>query len=427
MATNVGRPQQSQLPKPGTKPSAPPVKAKRESGRTYMFEGRSRATGQVTKGEVIARSEAEAREKLQMRGIQATSLTKMKKGRSRKITTKDVAVFARQFATMMKAGLPLLQAFEIVAKGHSNPSMTQLLMDIRADIEQGASLAQAFAKYPQHFDMLFINLVAAGEQGGVLESLLDKLATYMEKTEGIKRKVKSALMYPTLVSTFAVALIILMMVFVLPTFKEIYSGMGAKLPGLTQWLMDTSDFFVANVFYILAVLVGVFVVWKQAYKKSYALRKAVDRFMLKVPIFGPIVEKSTISRWGRTCATLFAAGVPLVEALSSVGGASGNIIFQEETEKVRQQVEQGSGLTSALIKTGLFPNMFLQMCAIGEESGSLDDMLNKAATYFDEEVDAAVGTLSSLMEPLVMVVLGSIVGTIMIGMYLPMFSMGNAI
>lgn len=399
----------------------------KQSGNTFMYEGRNLATGQMTKGEVVAKNEKDAREKLMRKGIQTVSLNKLKKSRSKPIKAQDVTVFTRQLATMMKAGLPLLQAFEIVAKGHSNPSMTKLLMNVRGDIEQGASMAQAFAKYPKYFDRLYVNLVQAGEQGGVLESLLDKLATYMEKTQMIKKKVKGALMYPAIVVTVAVALIILMMMFVLPAFKEVYAGMGAKLPGLTQWLMDTSDAFVANGVYIIGGII-IFVWGTMAfYKRSFEFQKRVDAMLLKAPIFGPIVQKSTIARWGRTLSTLFTAGVPLVEALDSVGGASGNIIYEQATQKIRAQVEQGASLTSCMMKADIFPNMFLQMAAIGEESGSLDDMLDKASSYYEEEVDTAVETLSSMMEPLIMLVLGSIVGVILIGMYLPLFNLGNAV
>lgn len=398
-----------------------------KGGKTFNFEGRSRANGQVVKGDVIAKNENDAREKLMRRGIQVTSLTKIKKGRTKKITSQDVTVFARQLATMMKAGLPLLQAFEIVAKGHSNPAMTKLLMDVRSDIEQGASLAGAFAKHPKYFDKLFCNLVAAGEMGGVLETLLDKLATYMEKTESIKKKVKSALMYPAVVITVALALIILMMMFVLPSFKNIYEGMGAKLPAITEVLMNMSDFFVANGIYVIIGLIAFVVIVIQTHKRSPTMQKRFDALLLKVPIFGPIVQKATVARWGRTTATLFMAGVPLVEALESVAGASGNIIYEEATFKIRQQVAQGSSLTSAMQKADLFPNMFLQMAAIGEESGSLDDMLDKASEFYEEEVDTAVATLSTLMEPLIMVVLGGIVGFILIAMYLPLFGIGDVV
>ncbi len=407
--------------------------APKESGSTFMFEGLSRSTNQSVKGEVIARNEKEAREKLMRKGIKVISVVKVKKSRRKKITQADVTVFARQLATMMKAGLPLLQAFEIVAKGHSNPSMTDLLMNIRSDIEQGSSMSRAFAKHPKYFDDLFCNLVAAGESGGVLEDLLDKLATYKEKTESIKKKVKSALMYPSMVIIVAIALIVVMMMFVLPSFKSVYEGMGAELPALTQVLMGISDFFVGrplflpNGLWLILGLIGAGYGLVQWHKNSPAFQKRVDSWMLKAPIFGPIVEKAAIARWGRTTATLFGAGVPLVEALESVAGASGNILYEEATHKIRSQVSQGASLTACMLGTGLFPNMFLQMSSIGEESGSLDDMLNKASEYYEEEVDTAVANISSLMEPIIMVVLGGIVGVILVALYLPLFNLGNVV
>ncbi|MDO5686020.1 MAG: type II secretion system F family protein [Neisseria sp.] len=415
------------------KPAARRPAPKKESGSTFAFEGLNRSTKQAVKGEVIARNEQEARDKLMRKGIQVISVIKVKKTRRKKITKGDVTVFARQLATMMKAGLPLLQAFEIVAKGHSNPSMTDLLMNIRGDIEQGSSMSRAFAKHPKYFDNLFCNLVAAGESGGVLEDLLDKLATYMEKTESIKKKVKSALTYPTMVIVVAIALIIVMMMFVLPSFKSVYDSMGAKLPGLTQWLMDMSDFFMARPLFIpngvlfIFGIVGLIIGLMQWQKRSPAFQKRVDGWMLKAPIFGPIVQKAAIARWGRTTATLFGAGVPLVEALESVAGAAGNVLYEEATHKIRAQVSQGASLTACMLGTGLFPNMFMQMASIGEESGSLDDMLNRAAAYFEEEVDTAVANISSMMEPIIMVVLGGIVGVIMVALYLPLFNLGNVV
>lgn len=398
---------------------------KKEKGNRFSFEGKSRANQQVVRGEVIAKNENEAREKLARRGVQVLHLQKLKTARRKKIKHSDVTLFARQLATMMKAGLPLLQAFEIVAKGHSNASMTDLLMDVRSDIEQGTSLSGAFGKHPKYFDKLFCSLVEAGEAGGVLDSLLDKLATYMEKTAAIKRKVKGALMYPTAVIIVAVALIVLMMLFVLPSFGKIYDGLGAELPYLTQIVMNISDFFVDNWWWMLIVSIVLVVVIKVSYSRSFAMQKAWDKFLLNMPIFGQIVKKAAIARWARTTATLFTAGVPLVEALESVAGAAGNIWYEEGTFHIRSQIQQGTSLTSAMQETNLFPNMVLQMAAIGEESGSVDDMLNKAAEFYEDEVDQAVATLSSLMEPIIMVVLGSIVGFLLIAMYLPLFNIGN--
>lgn len=408
-----------------TSKTASKTTIKKEKGNRFSFEGKSRANQQVVRGEVIAKNENDAREKLARRGVQVLHLRKMKTARRKKIKQSDVTLFARQLATMMKAGLPLLQAFEIVAKGHSNASMTDLLMDVRSDIEQGTSLSSAFGKHPKYFDKLFCSLVEAGEAGGVLDSLLDKLATYMEKTAAIKRRVKGALMYPAAVIVVAIALIVLMMLFVLPSFGKIYEGLGAELPYLTQVVMSISDFFVANWWWMLLVVVAAAVAIKISYSRSFAMQKAWDKFLLTMPIFGNIVKKAAIARWARTTATLFAAGVPLVEALESVAGAAGNIWYEEGTYQIRSQIQQGTSLTSAMQETDLFPNMVLQMAAIGEESGSVDDMLNKAAEFYEDEVDQAVDTLSSLMEPIIMVVLGSIVGFLLIAMYLPLFNIGN--
>ncbi|EGV36794.1 PilG protein [Neisseria weaveri ATCC 51223] len=328
---------------------------------------------------------------------------------------------------MMKAGLLLMQAFEIVARGHSNPAMTQMLMQIRADVEQGSSLSKAFSKHPKYFDRFYCNLIAAGETGGVLEGLLEKLALYKEKTQAIKKKVKSALVYPVAVIVVAVALLIVMMMFVLPAFKEVYSNMGAELPGMTQIVMGMSDFFVANGWLIIiGLILAGFGLYKW-HQHSPSFQRKVDVLLLKLPIFGPIVRKAIIARWARTTATLFAAGVPLVEALDSIAGAAGNALYEEATHDIRSKVTQGLSLTSSMQSTDLFPNMVLQMASIGEESGSLDDMLNKAAEFYEDEVDNAVSQLSSLMEPIIMVVLGLMIGFILISMYLPLFNLGNVV
>lgn len=401
--------------------------APKNKGKRFTFEGKNLSTDQVVRGEVVAKDEEEAKKKLQRRGIRPLRVSKVKSVRKRRITQEDITVFTRQLATMMKAGLPLMQAFEIVARGHSNPSMTQMLMDVRADVEQGSSLAKSFAKYPKYFDRFYCNLVAAGEAGGVLESLLDKLAIYKEKTQAIKKKVKTALTYPIAIVVVAITLIFVMMIFVLPAFKEVYSGMGAELPALTQMVMNLSDFFVEyGWMMIIAMIVGAFGLYKW-YEKSPALQKRVDAMMLRLPIFGSIVRKATIARWARTTSTLFAAGVPLVEVLDSVAGASGNILYEEATHDIRAKVTQGLSLTSSMQATELFPNMVLQMAAIGEESGSLDDMLNKAAEFYEDEVDNAVSQLSSLMEPIIMVVLGSLIGVLLVAMYLPLFNLGNVV
>ena len=399
----------------------------KQTGKRFSFEGKNLSTEQIVRGEVVAKDEAEARAKLSRRQIKVIQITKMKVSRQKRITQADITVFTRQLATMMKAGLPLMQAFDIVAKGHSNASMTKLLMDIRGDIEQGTSMADAFAKHPKYFDRFYSNLVRAGEAGGVLESLLDKLATYKEKTQAIKKKVKSALTYPAAVLVVAIALVIVMMMFVLPEFGKVYDGMGVALPALTQFMMNISDFFVAYGWLVIIGLIGSVVGFYQWLQRSPKLQKRVDALLLKMPIFGGIVRKATIARWARTTSTLFAAGVPLVETLDSVAGASGNIIYEEATQEIRSKVNQGISLTSGMVATDLFPNMMVQMASIGEESGALDDMLNKAAEFYEDEVDNAVSQLSSLMEPIIMVVLGGIIGVILVAMYLPLFNLGNVV
>jgi len=399
--------------------------ANKNKGKRFTFEGRNLSTDQIVRGEVVAKDEEEARKKLQRRGIRPLRVSKVKSTRKKRITQEDITVFTRQLATMMKAGLPLMQAFEIVARGHSNPSMTQMLMQVRADVEQGSALGKSFSKYPKYFDRFYCNLVSAGETGGVLEGLLDKLAVYKEKTQAIKKKVKTALTYPIAIMVVAVALIFVMMMFVLPAFGEVYSSMGAELPGLTQIVMSMSKFFVKYGWVmIVAIILAGFGLYK-LHQKSPAFQKRVDSIMLRLPIFGPIVRKATIARWSRTTATLFAAGVPLVEVLDSVAGAAGNILYEEATKDIQAKVTQGLSLTSSMQSTEMFPNMIIQMAAIGEESGSLDDMLNKAAEFYEEEVDNSVSQLSSLMEPVIMVVLGSTIGVLLVAMYLPLFNLGN--
>ena len=400
---------------------------KKDKGKRFTFEGRHTQSEQIVRGEVVAENEDDARRKLQRRGIKPLRISKVKATRNKRISQQDITVFTRQLATMMKAGLPLMQAFEIVARGHSNPAMTQLLMTVRSDVEQGSSMGKAFAKHPKYFDRFYCNLISAGEAGGVLEHLLDKLALYKEKTQAIKKKVKSALTYPIAVIVVAIALVLVMMMFVLPSFGKIYEGMGAELPWLTQQMMNLSDFFVQYGWAIILALVGGVVAFVKIHERSPAVQKRVDAWLLKMPIFGNIVRKATIARWARTTASLFAAGVPLVEALDSVAGAAGNILYEEATREIRSKVNQGMSLTSGMQSTELFPNMVLQMASIGEESGSLDDMLNKAAEFYEDEVDNAVAQLSSLMEPIIMVVLGSIIGVILVAMYLPLFSMGDVI
>ena len=399
----------------------------RSKGKRFTFEGKNIETERLVRGEVVAKDEEEARKKLQRRGIRPLRISKVKTARKRRITQEDITVFTRQLATMMKAGLPLMQAFEIVARGHSNPSMTEMLMQVRSDVEQGSALGKSFSKYPKYFDRFYCNLVSAGESGGVLESLLDKLAVYKEKTQAIKKKVKTALTYPIAIIVVAIALIFIMMMFVLPAFKEVYANMGAELPSLTQLVMSLSDLFVDyGWIMIILLIVSAFGLYK-LHEKSPTFQKRIDALILRLPVFGAIVRKATIARWARTTSTLFAAGVPLVEVLDSVAGASGNILYEEATQDIRAKVTQGLSLTSSMQSTDMFPNMVIQMAAIGEESGSLDDMLNKAAEFYEDEVDNSVSRLSHLMEPIIMVVLGSLIGILLIAMYLPLFNLGNVV
>lgn len=399
----------------------------RSKGKRFTFEGKNIETERLVRGEVVAKDEEEARKKLQRRGIRPLRISKVKTARKRRITQEDITVFTRQLATMMKAGLPLMQAFEIVARGHSNPSMTEMLMQVRSDVEQGSALGKSFSQYPKYFDRFYCNLVSAGESGGVLESLLDKLAVYKEKTQAIKKKVKTALTYPIAIIVVAIALIFIMMMFVLPAFKEVYANMGAELPGLTQLVMSLSDLFVDYGWIMIILLIASAFGLYKLHEKSPTFQKRIDALILRLPIFGTIVRKATIARWARTTSTLFAAGVPLVEVLDSVAGASGNILYEEATQDIRAKVTQGLSLTSSMQSTDMFPNMVIQMAAIGEESGSLDDMLNKAAEFYEDEVDNSVSRLSALMEPIIMVVLGSLIGILLIAMYLPLFNLGNVV
>lgn len=399
--------------------------AKKE--KRFIFEGRHSASDKLVNGEVSAFTEEEARKKLAKRGIRPLQITRVKTSSKRKITQEDITVFTRQLSTMIKAGLPLMQAFEIVARGHGNPSMTEMLMEIRGEVEQGSSLSRAFSNHPKYFDRFYCNLVAAGETGGVLESLLDKLAIYKEKTQAIRKKVKTALTYPVSVIAVAIGLVFVMMIFVLPAFKEVYANMGAELPALTQTVMDMSDFFVSYGWMVLIALGFAIYGFLKLKARSIKIQRRMDAILLRMPIFGDIVRKGTIARWGRTTATLIAAGVPLVDVLDSTVGAAGNLIYEEATREIRTRVIQGLSMTSGMRATELFPNMMLQMSSIGEESGSLDDMLNKAAEFYEDEVDNAVGRLSAMMEPIIIVILGLVIGTLLVAMYLPLFNLGNVV
>lgn len=399
--------------------------AKKE--KRFIFEGRHSASDKLVNGEVSAFTEEEARKKLAKRGIRPLQITRVKTSSKRKITQEDITVFTRQLSTMIKAGLPLMQAFEIVARGHGNPSMTEMLMEIRGEVEQGSSLSRAFSNHPKYFDRFYCNLVAADETGGVLESLLDKLAIYKEKTQAIRKKVKTALTYPVSVIAVAIGLVFVMMIFVLPAFKEVYANMGAELPALTQTVMDMSDFFVSYGWMVLIALGFAIYGFLKLKARSIKIQRRMDAILLRMPIFGDIVRKGTIARWGRTTATLIAAGVPLVDVLDSTAGAAGNLIYEEATREIRTRVIQGLSMTSGMRATELFPNMMLQMSSIGEESGSLDDMLNKAAEFYEDEVDNAVGRLSAMMEPIIIVILGLVIGTLLVAMYLPLFNLGNVV
>jgi type IV pilus assembly protein PilC len=404
------------------------VAARAKSVKDFVFdwEGKDR-NGKVVRGETRAGGENQVQATLRRQGIFVTKVKKRRMRAGKRIKPKDIALFTRQLATMMKAGVPLMQSFDIVGRGNANPSVTKLLNDIRVDIETGTSLSAAFRKYPQHFNSLYCNLVEVGEAAGILEGLLDRLATYMEKTEAIKSKIKSALMYPIAVLIVAFVVVTLIMLFVIPAFKQVFSSFGADLPAPTLLVISMSEFFVE--YWYLVTIVPVFGVYLflRAWKRSEKIQIFMDRLLLKIPIFGDLINKSAIARWTRTLSTMFAAGVPLVESLDAVGGAAGNIVYKQATDKIQQEVATGTSLTAAMTNANLFPNMVLQMSSIGEESGSLDHMLGKAADFYEDEVDEMVAGLSSLMEPIIIVVLGTIIGGIVISMYLPIFKLGQVV
>ena len=393
---------------------------------SYSWSGKDKS-GKIVKGEMRAGGEHVVMATLRRQGIQVANVKKQSMRGGKAITDQDITIFTRQLAVMMKAGVPLLQAFDIVGKGHANPSVGKLLLDIKTEVETGSSLSTAFRKYPQYFDQLFCNLVGAGEQAGILDSLLDRLATYKEKILAIKKKIKGALFYPVSIIVVALVITAVIMIFVIPTFKDLFKGFGADLPAPTQVVMAMSDWFVGNWYILFPSIIGV--VWATLwfYKRSTAMQNAVDRLMLRLPIFGDVIRKASIARWCRTLSTMFAAGVPLVEALDSVAGAAGNHVYFVATKKIQQEVSTGTGLTVAMQNSNVFPSMVLQMTAIGEESGALDAMLSKVADFFEAEVDEAVEALSSLMEPLIMVVLGGLIGGLVVAMYLPIFKMGSAV
>src|SRR5688572_7336365 len=390
----------------------------------FEWEGKDR-NGKQVRGETRAAGENQVMAALRRQGVSPTKIKKRRMRSGSKIKPKDIAIFTRQLATMMKAGVPLLQSFDIVGRGNANASVTKLLNDIRTDVETGTSLSAAFRKYPLYFDSLYCNLVEAGEAAGILEGLLDRLATYMEKTEAIKSKIKAALMYPIAVVVVAFVVVSVIMIFVIPAFKEVFTSFGADLPAPTLFVIAISEFFVAWWWLIFGGLGGGFYFFMQAWRRNEKVQQFMDRVMLKLPVFGDLVYKSVLARWTRTLATMFAAGVPLVEALDSVGGASGNYVYQEATERIQGEVMTGTQLTVAMQNVNVFPAMVIQMVSIGEETGALDAMLGKIADFYEQEVDDAVEALSSLMEPVIMVVLGTLIGGMVIAMYLPIFKMGQ--
>jgi type IV pilus assembly protein PilC len=392
----------------------------------FEWEGRDR-NGKSVRGETRAAGENQVMASLRRQGVSPIKIKKRRMRSGQKIRPKDIAIFTRQLATMMKAGVPLLQSFDIVGRGNANASVTKLLNDIRTDVETGTSLSAAFRKYPMYFDNLYCNLVEAGEAAGILESLLDRLAVYMEKTEAIKSKIKSALMYPIAVLVVAFVVVSVIMIFVIPAFKEVFTSFGADLPAPTLFVIAVSEIFVKWWWLIFGGIGGTLYFFMQAWKRNERVQQFMDRLMLKLPLFGNLVYKSVIARWTRTLATMFAAGVPLVEALDSVGGASGNSVYATATQKIQQEVSTGTSLTAAMTNANVFPSMVLQMCAIGEESGSIDHMLGKAADFYEAEVDDMVAGLSSLMEPIIIVILGTIIGGIVVSMYLPIFKLGSVV
>ena len=394
----------------------------------FTWEGKDR-TGKTVKGKVVSTSEAAVRSELRRQGVVPTRVRKqsMLFRKQGKVTAGDIAIFARQLATMMTAGIPLVQSFDIVGAGHENPAMQKLIMAIKADVEGGSSLHEALAKHPLHFDDLFVSLVAAGEQAGALETLLDKIATYKEKTEAIKKKIKKALFYPTAVVVVAIVVTAILMIYVIPEFESLFQGFGADLPAFTRFVIDISKFVQSKGWLLLIAAVGGIWGLIEAKKRNRGVQHFFDRAMLKVPIIGSILNKSSIARYARTLSTTFAAGVPLVEALGSVAGACGNIVYEGAVLKMRDEVATGQRLQRAMENTNLFPNMVNQMIAVGEESGSLDAMSSKVADFYEEEVDNAVDSMSSLLEPLIMAILGVLVGGLVIAMYLPIFKMGAVV
>jgi type IV pilus assembly protein PilC len=395
---------------------------------SFNWEGMDKK-GQRIKGRSVAQSELALKSELRRQGVVATRIKKQSQAfrSGGKVKAEDIAIFARQLATMLGAGIPLVQAFEIVGTGHEKPAMQKLVLDIKSDVEGGTSLHEALAKHPLYFDDLFVNLVEAGEQAGALEGLLEKVATYKEKSEAVKKKVKKALFYPAAVMVVAVIVTVILLIFVIPQFEDLFKGFGADLPAFTQMVINLSKFVQSEGIFIAIVLGGAGWTFFYFYKRSRKMRQFLDRAILKFPIVGPILYKAAIARYARTLSTMFAAGVPLVEALESVAGACGNIVFEDAVMKMRDEVATGQSLQRAMENTSLFPNMVVQMIAVGEESGSLDAMAAKVASFYEDDVDAAVDSMSSLLEPLIMLILGVLVGGLVIAMYLPIFKLGAVV
>jgi type IV pilus assembly protein PilC len=393
---------------------------------TYLWEGVDRSNRQV-RGESKAASVTVVTTNLRRQGIRIVKIKRQTFRGGRKVNEKDITFFTRQLATMLRAGVPLLQSFEIVARGHSNARFSRLMMEIKNKIEAGSSMSQAFREHPGHFDTLYCNLVAAGEASGTLDAILDRLATYKEKMLAIKAKIKSALFYPISVIVVAIVVVWIIMVWVIPAFKKVFQNFGADLPAPTLLVMAISEWVVTWWWLVFMIILGIIVGSGILLRRSAAFRYAFDRLSLKIPIIGEILQKATIARWTRTLQTMFAAGVPLVESLDAVGGASGNAVYMQATKKIQTEVSTGTSLTNSMTNTGLFPNMVLQMIQIGEESGSLDNMLGKIADFYEREVDDAVAALSSLLEPIIIVFLGVVIGGLVIAMYLPIFKLGQVV
>ncbi len=394
----------------------------------FLWEGKDKKGNRV-KGRGLAKDEMELRADLRRQGIAASRIRKERQlfKSGGKVNAEDIAIFARQLATMLTAGIPMVQAFEIIGVGHDKPAMQKLVLAIKSDIETGNALNQALAKHPLYFDDLFVNLVEAGEHAGALETVLEKIATYKEKTEALKKKIKKALFYPAAVLAVAVIVTVILLIFVIPQFESLFKGFGADLPAFTQFVIDMSRWMQSNGWMLLIIVVAAGFTFGYFYKRSRPMRQFIDRMSLQTPVIGPILKKAAIARFARTLATMFGAGVPLVEAMKSVAGATGNIVYQDATLKMRDEISTGMRMQRAMENTGLFPNMVVQMIAVGEESGSLDEMASKVADFYEADVDAAVDALSSLLEPLIMVILGVLVGGLVVAMYLPIFKLGAVI